>query len=77
MQFDLLCGRQAERDKIGFLQAGIIAATVCNLFRGKDDKPISPVDFVPGKKSEESNDQSAEEQVAALRRCFRPPQAKD
>lgn len=51
-------------DQRGDLQAGIIAATVSNRWRGKNEAPAKPVDFMP---YIEKPQQSAEEIQRTLR----------
>ena len=48
------------------LAAGIIAATVANVNRGKSQKPFSPADFVPDFDDRPKQSQSWEEQMALV-----------
>lgn len=55
------------------LRAGVIAATVANVFRGKGDKPLSPEDFVMRFEDvQERAEKEAEQQVSMLRRAAKP-----
>ena len=46
----------------GDVQAGIVAAAVCNVFGGRGAQPASPLDFMPNWDSAEMQAQSLEEQ---------------
>lgn len=54
---------------MGFLQAGIVASMVYNMFRGKDDKPLTPLDFIPGEKNK-TKQQTQAEQANMLKNFF-------
>jgi len=70
-QFDGLLERKREQDKLAFLQAGIVAASIYNAnpFRGQGAKAVDPLDFVPGYQKQ-TRQQTVAEQVQALTRIM-------
>ena len=50
------------------LRMGILAATMVNLWRGKDDQPAKPEDFMP--QFEEEEKMSKEDALAAIDAAF-------
>jgi hypothetical protein len=70
--FDSLLLRKCEAEKRAYLRAGIIAASIFNAnpFRGKDARPVDPLDFVPGGKPAEPRAQTAQEQARVLTEIF-------
>jgi len=59
----------AER---GDFHAGVVAATIANVNRGKDQKAFTPLDFMPGKKkAQQKKRQTPEEQLAIARAITR------
>jgi hypothetical protein len=51
----LLKRKEAEIRR-GYLQVGILASTVANFSLCHPDKPLAPIDFVPGESSKEKTD---------------------
>lgn len=49
---EALVDRLEEGKKARFLQTGILASVVINMFRSPDSNPVNPMDFVPGGKEE-------------------------
>jgi hypothetical protein len=46
--FDALLKRKEANDKVAFIRTGIIAASIVNHSFSPPEKPVSPMDFVPG-----------------------------
>ena len=70
--FDLLLQRKQAQDKQEYYRAGIIAAAVVNFSMGHPDKPVSPMDFVPGvkKKDFDLSTMTPEEQAKFVKGMF-------
>ena len=67
VEFEALLDRRTEERNRAQLNAGIVAAAICNAFRGQDSKPVSPIDFVPDyKEKAQRPQQTLEEQIAIL-----------
>jgi hypothetical protein len=80
VSFQLLNERLIDQREHDYICAGIVASTVANVHRDSDKRPtpFSPVDFVPGYRTEEKPAEglkplSPEEQVAAFEALFNPP----
>jgi hypothetical protein len=70
--FDLLLQRKQAADRLEYYRTGIIAAAVVNFSMGRPEKPMSPLDFVPGvkKKDFDLSTMSPEDQAKYIKGMF-------
>ena len=78
-QFSALSARFDQQNKILDYRAAIIASTIANTSRSKDDPPFTPKQFMPdyGDEEEEIEEQSAEAMMEALKALFPPAPPED
>lgn len=68
-EFFALCKAKKSEDRKADLRAGLVAATILNLFRGKNDAPFQPLDFFSQHQDEEY--ESREERQDRARNIMR------
>lgn len=57
-------------ERQGYVQAGIVASTMANVHRGKDQRPYQPQDFMPQFDDEPDVELTPEETVKAFARAL-------
>ena len=63
-EFNALVERKREQDERADLRAGIVAAVIANVFRGKGTRAYQPYDFMPTLRRHEPKRQTWQQQLA-------------